>query len=325
MQALQVVELKSFSKLQVSNAIESVQRFFTNPVPANLMKAFRIFFACHIFLQSLKLSWVPFGISSRIVLFVQLAALAAVFANFHRRLYYPGLLLLLLLKLYGVAYKFPMTANHHFLELYVLLFLLLWPDRSIGQGTDKQETKQVSSESCHLARLLVLSVYFFAGIQKLIHGIWLNGEYLAHSLIEVTNGTLLTTQYMLRFIASISGSPLVEIPLNLSLDAHMVMITIPSWVVVYFLGMSWVTIASEIAIPLLVVFRRTRKIGLRLMLVLTIIIGLLAFETEFMFASVGCALLFFHDKGIRNYSMLLAAHIVWSLSLLFAGVRVGTL
>jgi hypothetical protein len=324
MQALLVEELKSISKIQVGTTIESVRRYFTNPVPANLMKAFRIFFACHIFLQSLKLSWIPFGIDSRIILFVQLAALAAVFANFHRRLYYPGLILLLLLKLYGVAYKFPMTANHHFLELYVLIFLLLWPDRPIAQESDKQEANKVSGESCHLARLLVLSVYFFAGIQKLIHGIWLNGEYLAHSLFEATNGTLLTTQYMLRFISSISGS-LAEIPINLSIDANMVMLTIPGWVVVYFLVMSWTTIVSEISIPLLVVFRRTRKIGIRLMLVLTVIIGLLAFETEFMFASVGCALLFFFDKGIRNYSMLLAAHIVWSLSLLFAGVRIGTL
>jgi hypothetical protein len=146
MQALPAEELGSLSKFQVSKII-AARIYLTIPVPANLMKAFRIFFAFHIFLQSLKLSWVFPAMDNRIVLFMRLATLAAVFANFHRRLYYPGLLILLLFKLYGVVYKFPMTANHYFVELYVLIFLLLWPDRPIDQEADKQEMTKAKGAS----------------------------------------------------------------------------------------------------------------------------------------------------------------------------------
>ena len=67
------------------------------------------------------------------------------------------------------SYLFPGTANHHYLTLgFVLLFALLDPDDA-GEG-------ELLGQSLRWVMVVVL---FYAGFQKILHGYWFRGEFLA--------------------------------------------------------------------------------------------------------------------------------------------------
>lgn len=80
-----------------------------------------------------------------------------------------------------IAYEFPSTGNHAYLELYVCLFAaLLRPD---ADGEALLELRAL--------RWLAVIVLFWSGVQKLAHGYWTSGEYLAFSLGSETYRALL--------------------------------------------------------------------------------------------------------------------------------------
>jgi hypothetical protein len=68
--------------------------------------------------------------------------------------------------------EFPATGNHAYLEVvFFLLATLLSPD---DDGDAAIYTRAV--------RWLVIVVFFWSGVQKLVHGFWFDGSYLAFSL-----------------------------------------------------------------------------------------------------------------------------------------------
>ena len=290
----------------------------TAPVSSDLMRIFQIYFACHIFLSAL--SYVVFDSQQPLLLGLPIM-LIAVITTFYRRFSRFGLLILLVFQLWNVVIRFPMTANHHYLEALILLFLVLFPNRIVDP-----ENRLVDSTSCRLIQLTVLYAYFYSAIHKLVQGFWLDGEFLAWSLFSPSptpRPIYFTTRMLLQAIANLLGLPLGDIPFERSLDMGQVSILIPAWIMITLLVISWITIASEMIIPWLVVNQKTRHMGRYLLLMMTILIGLPSLEMQFFFAAVACDLLFFPKRPLYNYTILLIIHFIFSALVVGYGIFIS--
>lgn len=294
-------------------------RGFHLELPEELLPTFRRYFAVHIFLQTIKLHWryddpwIVYGVP---VLILIGAALA-----WHPRVFRFGLVILLAYKSFYVIHNFPNTGNHPYVEALILLVLLLFS----RQGTRPEEV-QAEAYACHLIQVTVLSIYLFSGLQKLVHGMWLNGEYLAESLFfRERFGVWYNVQLLVDAMGSIFGERVGQLPLVRSLEADPSPLLLPGWAVVFFIAMGWFVVASEVGAPLLIMNRATRSFGVIAMLIVQCLVGLFSWETEFMFAAVGAMLLWFRHRIVYNYMLLLAIHILWSLGVVIADVRVWVL
>ena len=166
--------------------LDRIVEKLSSPVPMNSTTMFRFFFIIHIALFTLKLSWTEAD-PVRIQL-VRGVMITCVFLSIHWRLAPVAILTTLILQLYFVQNAFPETGNHKYIEFYVLILLLICPSRPIdpphSSSQSIQPTKLMTDGTlCHLIRLLSLSVYFYAGIQKLLGGRWLSGEYLTQTIL----------------------------------------------------------------------------------------------------------------------------------------------
>lgn len=299
-----------------------IDRFeeLTVAAPGNLLALFRGFLGVHVFLQSLKLRWsYP---DEPIVLLVQALLLVAAVLMWLPKYYRFGLLALLSYKLYAVVTSFPMTGNHLYLETYILVFLLLFSE----DRRRDEPAGPLALAGCRLIQLAVLTIYFYSGVHKLVHGFWLNGEYLGQALYAgASSGFWRSTQLLLEGAAGLFGLPLEKFPYAQSADMGRVPVEAPAWTLWVFLIVSWLTVLSEIFVPVLVLMRRTRRLGIHLMLWLVVAVGALSWETEFMFLAIGCILLFFPRNAARNYIILTVVHTAWSLFVILADIRIWIL
>ena len=93
-------------------------------------------------------------------------------AVLHGRWRRPALAGLALVQAWYVWSLFPMAGNHRYLEAsFFLAFATL---------DDEDGPEQVLLLRC--LRAMVLVVLFYSGLQKLVHGYWLRGQFLAWSL-----------------------------------------------------------------------------------------------------------------------------------------------
>jgi len=215
-----------------------------------------------------------------------------------------------------------MTPNHYYLELYILVMLLLCPNQPY-----QSNGRQVSDGICgRLIAVTALLTFFYAGIQKLVHGYWHDGEFLAQSLFWVNDVSILYTMRVMLGAASwLFGLPLGELPYPVPRGIGPTEVAIPGWSMKMFMALSWFVIASELIIPPLVLLRRTRRLGLALMFPLMVALATLCWEAEFMFAALGCLLLFVPSHPWRNYGVLLGLHMSWSFFVIAADLRVPIL
>jgi uncharacterized membrane protein YhaH (DUF805 family) len=89
--------------------------------------------------------------------------------------------------------EFPISANHHYLELGVLALGALFDDRKPGEG-------ELLLQSC---RWLVVAVLFWAGLQKVLHGYYFGGEFLSYAISQEARfaqifGVLLPSDELIR-------------------------------------------------------------------------------------------------------------------------------
>lgn len=303
----------------LDRAVESL----TRSIPLEVMRAFRFFFAAHIALQTLKLPWNYADASW--VIGIQATMTAAALLTLHRRWYPLGLLPLALYKGYWVVEFFPMTGNHFYAELLVLLVLLVFPDRVVASEGEGKEP-QVEGTPANLTLLTILAIYFYSGVHKIIHGMWLDGEFLTLSLFHDKGfGMWRTTRWLIEASAGMIGSDLGPLPLDRAEGFATQPFTFSAWIVGLMLLLSWTIVGTELGVPLLVVFKRTHQFAIWLMLVLQVGIGIYAWETEFMFGAIGGILLFFHHRPWRNYGLLLALHVAWAVFVVAADLRIWEL
>lgn len=153
-----------------------------------------------------------------------------------------------------------------------------------------------------------MSVYFWPGIQKLYHGFYLNGEFFTFILFatkgEATGGFFRTV--ILLLVDLLGQPPLPQlaqpnwlIPQNFEF---------PSWVLYFLIAQCWLAVIGEIAIPVLLLFKRTRKAGKVLLLPLALMIALISGETDFALTNFACLLLFFPRQA--NWAYPAAALVV---------------
>jgi hypothetical protein len=185
---------------------------------------------------------------------------------------------------------FPASGNHEYLGLVFCLLCLFLDPRRPGE----------SALFVDAIRWLVCVVLFWAGIQKVVHGLYFEGEYLAYSLSRESYGSvfawLLPAPELTRLAAY--GGEVGSGPYRADGLA--------------FLIVSNLTYAAEIALVAGLLWRRTRKLALAVTLALLIAIQSAAREVFFALV-LGNALLLFLDSDVNR-------RLIGPLALLLAGL-----
>jgi hypothetical protein len=219
---------------------------------------------------------------------------AAVVHGRRRRSAFAGLALL---QIWYVWSEFPLAGNHRYLEaVFALLFALL-------NDQDAEERVLLLRS----LRWLVIVVLFFSGLQKLVHGFYFRGQFLAYSLWResfrpVLEPLLPATEYqrLTGYSGAVGDGPyLVDSPL--------------------FIATSNAVWIAEMALALLLIPRRTRTAAC-----VVACVFMLATETaarELMFGvEFVCALLLFLRTDLLRRLVVPAAIILGLLILMRLGV-----
>jgi hypothetical protein len=164
----------------------------------------------------------------------------------------------------------PYTLNHFILEELVLLLLLAFPVRFAESGREPLQELQ-------LLWVTLLSVWFFAGVQKLGHGHYWNGESMALPLLAGDGSLGRGLRMGLTLVHRLFGAaPVAPGAAALDLVAR-----------IYCVGLSWLVLVAELGLPLLALAQRTRRaatIGLGLA---QCSVGLLSGEIDFALLGLG--------------------------------------
>ena len=260
---------------------------------ASFEQAFVLVVAAEYWLRAIP-KWGQLGTHYDVLLAVATVACVAVVAGCARRVAFLALAVAHLVLLWS---EFPASGNHAYLELYVcLLAALLRPD-------DAEEGKL----ELRALRWLAVIVLFYSGVQKLAHGYWVNGEYLAFALGSDTYRALLgwllpdaELARLARLRGEVGDGPyrIASVPL---------------------LVLSNATWAAEIVLAPCLVWRRTRVAAMTLALLLLLGIEVVAREVFFglVFAST---LLLFARRDVQSPARIVIALALLALFLVRLGV-----
>lgn len=242
--------------------------------PNELLRAFQRFFAVKL-CATLFTTW---AVSADYGGWVHIAALigsTAMFASGTARL---GAVIWFIIMLGQVLRTWPLTINHFFLETAILLLFAC----NGGHAAPSNARPERSREGQLIWALWVtmLSLWFYSGLQKLLHGYYVGGELFAsYALLDhstVLGGRL--RALLAAFGPSPTLAPLGSGDLAVSVSHH--------WVL---LLSSWAVLGSELAAPLLTLLPRFRRLGVGLLVSLQA--GVAGFSGEYDFALTGLAVL----------------------------------
>lgn len=210
----------------------------------------------------------------------------------------PALLALAITHAMVMAYEFPASGNHAYLELLFLGLLAF-------VNTADPEQRRLFLRA---GRWIACVVLFASGLQKLTLGYYLHGQFLAYKLGTATYhtvlGSLLPTEETAR-LAALDGQP----------GAGPYLVSSPLW-----LAVSRAVVLAEIALPVLLVIRRTRLVALGAAILLLFSIETAAREVFFGLVMVNALLLFApataHRAFVPGAAVLLAALLLVRLGVL---------
>ncbi|MCR9165642.1 MAG: hypothetical protein ACE37F_00525 [Nannocystaceae bacterium] len=189
-----------------------------------------------------------------------------------------GAAALLLALAVRVADTFPHTLNHAWFEC--LAAVILW--RAFASPDVR-----VIAQAHAVLRFALLSVFFYSGIQKLVHGQFASGEFLMHTVAFEGNHMSDTLRMALRAFADLPRADANELalrPVTLHVSPLLrgVLATLSAGI-----------IAAELVVPLLVV---ANVRGARWALLATQVgIGLSSGEFDFALTATGIVLLFWAE------------------------------
>lgn len=187
-----------------------------------------------------------------------------------------GLLGIFFLALKNCIDTWPFTINHSVLEMVIALFLCLMP-------SDRQHDEKISSMD--MIKFLMLSVYFYSGLHKLVDGYYLNGEFFALEAL----GRQSPLGYHLSRLLSWFG----PLPNNFSCCLEKSLsFTFTQRVIV--VGLSWLTIAAELALPIMVFLSppRFQKASIIMLMLAQASITYISGEIDFGFTAFAILFLF---------------------------------
>jgi hypothetical protein len=209
------------------------------------------------------------------------AAAATLGMNASRTARY-GALVWLGLVLALVVRSWPYTLNHILLEAIVLGLLVLFPVRFDARGTRE------AADDLQLLWLTLLSVWFFAGVQKAVHGYYLNGESMALSLLTDPGASGRGLRFGLSALSSALGAPVgadASSLLPMSLGTQHV--SLGGLGRVYCIALGGLIVAAEIGLPVLTFFRSTRRAATLGLGLAQCCVGVLTDELDFALLGLG--------------------------------------
>lgn len=261
-----------------------------------------VFLAWHLLLDSLKFIEL-FGGAAGPLFFAWMTGWTVLVTV--RRTFRIGMMGLFVAKIGPTIAALPMTSNHAFIETLLVGLVLL---QSSPSGTDPRVCTRRAADLRETVLFVLMAAYAMAGVQKLGQGYWRDGEFIAFELLYGTGGFAHSLQVTFAWIAEIGRlDPVRFDPAGLDALAGHTMV-LPEWAVPVILGLSWSFLAVEILVPLLVLWPRTRRYGLVLVVFVQIGIGMFAWETEFMcLALSGIALS--GGRVARNLALLFALEV----------------
>lgn len=212
----------------------------------------------------------------------------------------PGFVLLAASHLVLLWSEFPSSGNHAYLELYVCLLAALLRRDDPDEGLLELRA----------FRWLAVIVLLFSGVQKLAHGYWVNGEYLAFSLGSETYRALLGWTLPADELARIAGlrGEVGDGPYRVA-SMPLLLLANGTWL-------------AEIGLAPALVWRRTRALALPLALLLLAAIEVVAREVFFGLVFASLIGLFAHGDRQSAARWLVALALV-ALALSRLGVLPG--
>ncbi len=236
---------------------------------------------------------------------------AATVAGFSERFARAGIAVWFLYTLGDAALDFPWTPNHHYLETILLGSLLAFDNR----------TEQRGGRVCAAA---ILIAFFFAGVQKVYQGHWMNGEYLAHTILFAPpgNGLAYALRGALSAVARVTGLAPLPPPVAASFDLGVEPIVMPTWASAVVLALSRVTVGTEVLVPMLACIARTRVAALLTLLVMQAVFAGWAGIWSFGVTGNACLLLFFPRQARWTYPLLMVVTVI--LGAVGAAASLGT-
>jgi hypothetical protein len=182
-----------------------------------------------------------------------------------------------------VAWMLPQTANHSFLGLVLLvLCTALDPDDSNDEALLIQSL-----------RWIAVLIFFWAGVQKALHGLYFQGEFLTWM---VAQGVDRWAQIFGWIVPDAELERLRSIPRYLTGAGPYRVVSLPFVLVANSVWM------GEIALAVGMLFRRTREVSALAAIVLVFTIQLA--PREFMFAVLYTNLLLLFVRGEWNHRLL---------------------
>ncbi|MEQ1504114.1 MAG: hypothetical protein ABMB14_17860 [Myxococcota bacterium] len=166
-----------------------------------------------------------------------------------------------------IAARFPWAPNHHYVELALVALLAGFPDPADGRPI-------------RAAGALIVLCFLGSAWQKAFHGRWHDGEFLVHAALYGPDWSCLP--WLLReglgLGAALGASPWPTATPTVFGGPPPVP---PAWGIAVCRALSWVTLAAEVAVPLAVVWPRTRRaawpVAVALQLVVSGAVGIWGF------------------------------------------------
>jgi hypothetical protein len=192
-----------------------------------------------------------------------------------------------------VAQSWPYTLNHIVLEAVILAQLAIFPvQMGSAGGTEPPEGVQ-------LLWLTLLMVWGFAGVQKVVHGHYLNGESVALALLTDPGALGSGLRSLLAFTAAWSGADaFVPYPASLGVEA----VTLGSFPRLFCVVTGCLIAGLEIVLPALASLPRTRAIATVGLAVAQVTVGVMSDELDF--ALLGLGLICLGSKRAVRYRYL---------------------
>ncbi len=209
------------------------------------------------------------------------AATAAAVAVWWERLARPALAAVLAMLAVDFARAFPLNANHQYLEL-ILVGLLLLP----RPGDARERTLVLGA-----FRWLVVLGLFHAGLQKLLHGYYFGGEFLAYAIARNEAFAAL-----FRWILPAGEIARLE---GLQVAAGAGPFRVESWLFVAISNATWV---GELALPPLLLWTKTRPPAIPLTILY--IFAIEAGAREIFFGSMMVQLVLLYCRSDMNRRLL---------------------
>lgn len=208
---------------------------------------------------------------------VALATLAAPLALFPatRMLAFAGLAVA---EVAAISESFPWTGNHRYFELFLCLFAAVLDLRV-------PEERRVFLRAVQWLTVVVL---FYSGLQKLAHGFYVGGHYLAYMLHEETYRPVLGLLLPADELARLSA-----LPRAVGSGPYVVEST-------WFITASNLVWIAEMSLPVLLVWPATRRLGVVGTFVLLLAIEAAARELFFGLLFAGATLTFWPTPVLRR-------------------------